>query len=170
MQRIIDLFASHKYLAWGVAILLVILVALSWLWIAETPQTVAQDDIPGSDAVASVSMFIDITVKLGVVLLIIFISLNLMRWLQNRSVGQVVRELSIRESIRLSQRQAIHIISVGSKEILVGATDQSITYLADLDQTSELGAQPEDQLAPKEFDKLLGSVLKANPPDEANNV
>lgn len=166
MKRIIDLLSNKKYLAIFLAIILIISIVLIWSWLVNSPPPSTQDDIPGSDTVAAARFFVDIVLKLGLVILLIFMSVNLMRWLQNKSGAGGMRKMVIMESLRLSPRQAIHLIRIGSKEILIGATDQSISRLLDLEINSEENPLILEPTTPKSFSSMLKSVMTEAPPDE----
>jgi flagellar biosynthetic protein FliO len=70
-------------------------------------------------------------IKLVVVLLLILASaVFIRRWLQPGSRAASVRQMRLMESVRLSPKQALHLISVGDQQFLIGATDQSVTLIA----------------------------------------
>ena len=74
--------------------------------------------------------FISVFAKLIVVLLLIVASsIIFRRWLQPGVVGKRDRQVQLLETVRLSPKQAVHLISVGGQQLLVGATDQNITLL-----------------------------------------
>lgn len=70
-------------------------------------------------------------IKLIVVLLLIFGSaIFARRWLQPGLQGRSVRQMRLVESVRLSPKQALHLVSVGDQQFLIGATDQNVTLIS----------------------------------------
>lgn len=73
-------------------------------------------------------------VKLVVVLLLIFASaIFARRWLQPGLHGKSVRQMRLMESVRLSPKQALHLVSVGDQQFLIGATDQNVTLISQVE-------------------------------------
>ena len=68
--------------------------------------------------------------KLIIVLALIFgISVVYKRWLQIGPGGKAARQMRLIETIRLSPKQALHLVSVGGQKLLIGATDQNISLI-----------------------------------------
>ena len=112
--------------------------------------------------------FVSVFAKLIVVLLLIFVcSVTFRRWLQPGFSGKKTRQLQLLETMRLSPKQALHLIAVGDQQLLVGATDQGISLVTrvepSLDLTStEPVAQPRTDFS---------SVLQAfNLPDRSDKI
>ncbi len=63
------------------------------------------------------------------------------------------RDLRLQESLRLSPRQALHLVQVGGRQFLLGATDQSISLICALPAAEDA---PEME-APLRFDEILQS-------------
>jgi flagellar biosynthetic protein FliO len=78
--------------------------------------------------------FIGVAVKLSAVLLLIVGgSVMLKRWYGGRSRRGPGRQMHLVESIRLSPKQALHVVEVGGQQFLIGATDQTITMLSNVE-------------------------------------
>lgn len=78
--------------------------------------------------------FIGVFVKLIIVLLLIVASsVFFRRWLQPGGSGKRTRQVQLVETVRLSPKQAVHLISVGGQQLLIGATDQSISLLTQVE-------------------------------------
>lgn len=78
--------------------------------------------------------FLGVFVKLvGVLLLIVASAVIFRRWSNISPAGSRVRHLRLEETIRLSPKQSLHLISVGDQRILIGATDQSISLITPVD-------------------------------------
>src|SRR5690606_39073560 len=63
------------------------------------------------------------------------------RWQVGRS-GGLPRQVTILESTRLSPRQALHLVRVGSQVMLIGATDSSLTLLSEEVELVDAETQP----------------------------
>lgn len=111
--------------------------------------------------------FAGVVVKLvGVLLLILGCGVLAVRWARNpRRLGRG-GHLMVMESVRLSPKQALHLVRVGEQQFLVGATDQQISLISAVDLPAG-----EDEETPiplgQDFSRLLqGFVqLKANGKD-----
>jgi len=68
----------------------------------------------------------------------------LRKW-QTRRLGQVQKRLSVVETIRFSQRQAVHLIRVDSRQFLIGATDQCMSLLSEVDHLEQTAGDPAGQ-------------------------
>ncbi len=78
--------------------------------------------------------FVGVFVKLIVVLLLIVASSVIFRrWMQPGSDGKKIRQVQLLETVRLSPKQALHLVSIGDQQLLVGATDQGISLLTQLE-------------------------------------
>jgi flagellar biosynthetic protein FliO len=74
--------------------------------------------------------FVGVFAKLAVVLLLILaFSVVLRRWSQPGSRMGKNRKMQVMETVRLSPKQALHIVSVGDRHLLIGATDQNVSLL-----------------------------------------
>jgi len=101
--------------------------------------------------------FVGVFVKLiGVLLLIVLSSVIFRRWFQPGLSGRSTRQLHLLETVRLSPKQALHLVSIGDQQLLIGATDQNISLLSHVEQSlvepeaSSMKAQP-----PSDFGSLL---------------
>jgi flagellar biosynthetic protein FliO len=98
--------------------------------------------------------FIGVFVKLIVVLLLIVASSVIFRrWLQPGGLGKRTRHVQLLETVRLSPKQALHLITVGDQQLLVGATDQGISLITQVEldlniaETEVLNPQPATDFA-----------------------
>lgn len=90
--------------------------------------------------------FFNLFLQLGGVLALILGGAYLTKYFQKKIQSRSTRQLAVTESIRLSQRQALHLIQAGEHYYLVGATDQSLTLITPVELKAEAEALPE--LAP----------------------
>ncbi len=68
-----------------------------------------------------------------VLLLIVGSSIVYRRWGQIGFGSKVNKQMRVSETLRLSPRQALHLVTVGNQQLLIGATDQSIALLMPVD-------------------------------------
>jgi flagellar biosynthetic protein FliO len=82
--------------------------------------------------IGTADLAVRLLTNLGIVLGLAYLSL----WAYRRATGGAgatrVRRLAVLESQRLSPRQAVHLIRVGERVLLVGATDGGLSTLADV--------------------------------------
>lgn len=104
--------------------------------------------------------FAGVAVKLiGVLLLIVGCGVLAARWA--RSPHRLSRngQMMVVESIRLSPKQALHLVRVGGQQFLVGATDQTISLISQVDL-----ADPAEEEQPipigQDFSRLLQGFLQ----------
>lgn len=81
---------------------------------------------------------IDVILKLGIVLGLVFVAMHGLRWLQrhrhqNVSGGATINVL---ETTGLTPGRSLHLVVVGEKTLLLGATDHQISVLAELAEAS----------------------------------
>jgi flagellar biosynthetic protein FliO len=75
--------------------------------------------------------FLSAFVKLmAVLLLIVGSSVIFRRWLQPGINGKTARQMRLIETIRLSPKQALHLVLIGDQKLLIGATDQNVSLIA----------------------------------------
>jgi flagellar biosynthetic protein FliO len=121
-----------------------------------------------SDPLANTPLyFTGVLVKLlGVLLLIVILAVLYGRWMNLGLRPNAVRQLRLVETLRLSPRQALYLVSVGDQQVLIGATDQSITLLSVLDgdfSTADSGSMP--PVPGLDFGSLVQS-FHSNPPTD----
>lgn len=78
--------------------------------------------------------FVGVFLKLiGVLLLIIASSVIFRRWFQPGFNGKSARQLRLLETVRLSPKQALHLVSIGDQQLLIGATDQNVSLITQVE-------------------------------------
>jgi flagellar biosynthetic protein FliO len=158
---------------WTVALISLSILATAVLFISTgstpAPQYGALEPTP--------LYFIGIIAKLiAVLLLIIGAAVLLRRWQVKNGLGRFNGKLSVVETVRLSPKQAVHLVRVGNQHVLIGATDTTISMLTavDLPETSVQPANAvqereagEDQTAPEaaqmSFTQLLQTLTTNQP-------
>ena len=98
-----------------------------------------QNDSANGNTFAALGL--DVFLKLGIVLILIYASAHLLRKFGITGISQKTRHLSISETLSLSPRRALYIIKVGEQKLLIGATDQNITLIKQLDDIPS-GSKP----------------------------
>ena len=100
--------------------------------------------------------FVGVFVKLiGVLLLIVASSIIFRRWAQPGLRGKTTRQLHLLETVRLSPKQALHLVTIGDQQLLIGATDQNISLITHVEPNLNL---PEAESTSTDPD--FGSVLQ----------
>lgn len=118
--------------------------------------------------------FFGIIAKLvAVLLLIVGGAIFLRRWQVKSGLGRYNGRLSIVETVRLSPKQAVHLVKVGNQHLLIGATDQTISMLAPIDLPSaeiqpetdpqRVEAKPEQGQPQLSFNQLLQTLTSNQP-------
>jgi flagellar biogenesis protein FliO len=86
-----------------------------------------------SDTLSTAGLFLSIFLKLGLVLLLIYSGLIILRRIQLNKSPLRRKYINVLETSHLSPHRAIHLIQVGQVTFLVGATDQNIHLLSKID-------------------------------------
>ncbi|NOH01724.1 MAG: flagellar biosynthetic protein FliO [Chloroflexi bacterium] len=112
------------------------------------------DDPPGSTPLYFVSVFAKL---IGVLLLIVVCSILFRRWFQPGFGGKSTRRMRLLETVRLSPKQALHLVSIGDRQLLIGATDQNISLISPVEAGSN-AAETETSAPQPDLD--FGSLLQ----------
>jgi flagellar biogenesis protein FliO len=122
---------------WGCLALVAILLIGRLAGSAHPDQSAAGSALPNTTLLA-----FDAVAKLGVVLALFFMGVYAWRGWRKFLPNQPVRRITLVETTRLSQRQALHLVRVGGQLLLIGATDQGLSLLTEVEETP--AAQPAD--------------------------
>ena len=131
-----------------------------------TPVTSAQADSLGLMApTSSFDITLDVVLKIIFVFGLIYLFFALLRWWQKKQPGQVHSRLRIIESVRPAPRQTFYLLKVGAQEFLVGATDQTISLISEIepDVCDEQPAPGSAQMLPNSpsgFSTVLQQTMK----------
>lgn len=97
-------------------------------------------DSQESSYLTSTGLAFGVFLKLGVVVvLIVGLAIILRKWQSNIRAG-TPKQIDVIETVHLSQHRSLYLVNVGSKRLLLGGTDQSITTLTDLSNEEEFSA------------------------------
>jgi flagellar biosynthetic protein FliO len=88
------------------------------------------------------ALAVSVMLKLAFILVIIYASLALLKHFQGVRGLARERQVSVLESVRLSPRQALHLVRVGEQTLLIGATDAGLSLLADLEPAATAAKMP----------------------------
>lgn len=104
--------------------------------------------------------FAGVMIKLiGVLLLIIGCGVLAMRWARNPRRFNRGGQMMVVESIRLSPKQALHLVRVGEQQFLIGATEQSIALISQVALPAE-GDEEQPIPVGQDFNHLLQGLLQ----------
>jgi flagellar biosynthetic protein FliO len=121
--------ASSKKQKLVVALLAFSLLSTGMLLSLGNAASVAQDP-PNSTPFYFLSAFVKL---MAVLLLIVGSSVIFRRWLQPGLNGKTTRQMHLLETIRLSPKQALHLVLIGDQKLLIGATDQNVSLIAPIE-------------------------------------
>lgn len=150
--------------------LLAILAADAWLKF-RTPNTASPGLAVGGgsqpDLFGNMGLAVTVTIDLALVIALIYGSLFLLRRWQGGWFSPAKKHITLIETTRLSPRQALHLVRVGERVLLVGATDQTVALLSEVTLSPEAQAAPA-KIAPASplFAATLDQAL--NQPDPAS--
>jgi flagellar biogenesis protein FliO len=117
-------------------------------------------------ASSSFDITFDVVLKIIVVFGLIYLFFALLRWWQKKQPGQTQKNrLRIIETVRPAPRQTFYLLKVGSQEFLVGATDQSMSLISEIEPEAwdEQASQTQLQAVPMTtsgFNALLQQTIK----------
>jgi flagellar biosynthetic protein FliO len=131
-----------------ITISLIIGVALK----GSTP--LSSTETPTTNQTDTFALALDVMIKLGLVVVVIFVAAVFFRRWQNSPKNKRRRHIQIIETAALSPRRNLHIIEIEGHQYLIGATDQGIQLITDL-----TGIIPETlQTVTKDFDDVMQQV------------
>ena len=121
----------------------------------------AQSDTLDTSPLYMLGVFVKL---IGVLLLIVGAAIVLRRWQKNHVSNSYGRQLNLIETVRLSPKQALHLVKVGDQHLLIGATDTAVSLISPVQinvQSASVQAASADAVAPQpmlDFATLLGSL------------
>jgi flagellar biogenesis protein FliO len=85
--------------------------------------------------------FIDVVSKLAIVIGLLYLTLLGIRWLQKHKSPQLDAEggatIRVLETVGLTPGRSLHLVTVGDKTLLLGATDHQLSLLTELSELSD---------------------------------
>jgi len=133
--------------AWGTMALAAILLVGRLAGLSQPARPAAAGalpavSLPGSALPNTTMLVFDAIVKLGIVLGLFFIGVYVWKGWRKFLPNQPQRQVTLVETTRLSQRQALHLVRGRRQLLLIGATDQGLSLLTKV----------EDEPAPEAVD------------------
>jgi len=129
-EQLEKLSRKMKLPVWVVGVgFILLLLAVVVFSITRIDQATAMPDEDGSFQTTVSGL--DILLKLFVVVVLIYASLYVIGRMRGGSLTGSRQQIEIIASSRLSPRQAIHIVRIGAKTIVVGATDHHVSLLGE---------------------------------------
>jgi flagellar biosynthetic protein FliO len=117
------------------------------------------ENLPATHQPFTFGLAVDVTIKLGLVLMLIYGCVYALRNWQRRSRINLNRQMAVLETLHLTPRQSLHLVKAGARLLLIGATDQTLTHLAEIElqatELSPVGEEPQDL-----FSSILERTLK----------
>ncbi len=104
-----------------------------------------------NEAVSTSALFLNVFLKLGLVLVLIYSGAIFLRRRQNGCQLTHRKQIQILETANLSPHRALHLVKVGGRTYLIGATDHNIQLLSNLEET--------DLLLPTRTEETLNNIL-----------
>lgn len=101
------------------------------LWLSSNSDTGSNSTQMVDSTAWMVSVFFKL---LLVILLIIGVAVVAKRYMTGRPMGKE-RQMQVVETLALNPKRALHIVKVGGQTLLIGATDQSVSLISELDPT-----------------------------------
>lgn len=104
---------------------------------------------------------VSVFLKLGLVLVLMYACLYVIRRLKFNTKGLSHRQLVILETLHLSPRQKLHLVQVGNKVLLIGATDDNLSVLGNVEMKEVM---PEVRVEPR------GELMSGRPNIQWKNL
>ncbi len=144
--------------AWSLVLGSLLAFGLFLLGLALAEPGARQGTAPSVSQIATPGLALSVAFKLLAIVALIYVVAYLLRRWGSISPLRVRRRVTVVESTRLTQRQALHLVQAGERLLLIGATDQGLALLAELDPLPE----PESAAVPQVedgFAQLLSARL-----------
>lgn len=144
----------------AVGLLAVVVFAGTFLLLTDSPAEPVTE--PGGLSFGPMFYLETLLKLIGVLLLIVGSALVFRRWWLNRAIAGSKGRLAVMETVRMSPRQALHLVRVGEQYFLVGATDQSVGLIAAVSPEAAETAAGDEPAPQGAFQPLFAAALKAD--------
>jgi flagellar biosynthetic protein FliO len=158
-QKLINRLKSLPVWVWiliGFGFLLFVLILLVDQMTTSTFPMVTGSENPTATSGSTTELILSVFLKLGIVLVLIYAGFYFIRRWKGIPFNNASHQISILETLRLSPRQTVFLIRTGDRCVMIGATDQSINYLTDVELSSLNNEQPSSS----NFSNTLKTSLK----------
>lgn len=106
----------------------------------------------------STGLALGVFFKLGMVVALIIVAAVLVRRWRGGGFYGAARQLTLRETLHLSPRRAVHLVQVGDQVFLIGATDQAVTLISAVHPAAQPESTP-TQVKPTFLETLSTASL-----------
>lgn len=143
----------------SVALAFGIVCTILFILFANSYEPVSTGSIPVTEQMDNPAYYFGVAAKtIGVLVLIVGCAIVLKRVQKNQVGIHSDRGMSVLESIRLSPKQALHLIRVGDEYFLVGATDQNLNLISRVKPSQQADSQNQEAPFSQEtFESLLAA-------------
>ena len=148
-KQLLDVQAWQKRLSrlprWAWAVIFMLSLGIGIFLMDPTSQP-SQSTLPNmgnsttDPLLNSTGLALGVFFKLGLVVVLIIVAAVMVRRWQGGGFHGAARQVTLRETLHLSPRRAIHLVQVGEQTFLIGATDQAVTLIS--------AVQPESTTVP----------------------
>jgi len=118
--------------------IIILLVVLGIGTVLGLPYERIDGTIANESALGSTGQLVSVFLKWMAVIGLMYVAFIFIRRWQFGGLSTQEKQLAIIERLSLSQKQAILLVRVGNRRILLGATDQSISLLTELGEADEV--------------------------------
>jgi flagellar biogenesis protein FliO len=115
---------------------------------------------PQTNSLDTFGLVLDVFWKLGVVLFLIIVSFRLFGKFQNKTLKENNAHLTVLESVQLTPQQALHLIQVGDRTLLIGATDHGLSRLSAVELSSKALEEFQEAESSGSGDNLFQTLLQ----------
>ena len=112
------------------------------------------------DSVSAAGLFLDVLLKLGIILLLIYGLYWLAKKFQKGTAVQKNSQLKVLETVRLSPGQSLHLVLVHDSCLLIGATDQNVNCLSSIDLSPEAVRSYQESDGDQQFSSLFQKLIQ----------
>jgi flagellar biogenesis protein FliO len=159
-SKMMDQLKKHKVVPWFVGIVLLLFVSL--IVILTRGGTMGVQAPPtDSGPTDSLRVILDVIVKFGVVLFLIYVIYQIINKFRKQTTGEKSNQLTVLESVKLSPQQSLHMVKAHNHIILIGATDHTLTKLSDLDLPLEMVQMYQKTEETQDFSVVLGQMIQS---------
>jgi len=96
-----------------------------------------------NEAVSTSALLLNVFLKLGLVLLLIYSGAIFLRRRQSNGHPLYKKQIQVLETTHLAPHRALHLVKVGDQTYLIGATDHSIQLLSPVENAALLPEKSE---------------------------
>lgn len=154
--------ASPKKRWTAIGLTVGIICTALFLLITSSPAGSAHASANSAERMDNPLYYVGVAAKtIGVLLLIIGGAVILKRVQVKQKANRAGQNLELMDSIRITPKQALHLVRAGNQCFLVGATDQSLNLISHVDLDSSKSEEPMQQPLQKvTFDSILENAAE----------